>query len=142
MFVIGVDLESLVDVELARCVLLLDELRCCQIVEGLIVAWIQTNGLFVVHGCFLRNAQREVGIGQILVEVVFATVFEAFLQDHYGLGVTAQHVQSSCSVIVQVKSHLELLSFVLDFEQNALAYFQTLLGPATLEIQVRKVLSS
>lgn len=40
LLVIIVDLKSLINVELGRCVLLLDELRHCQVVECFIVGWI------------------------------------------------------------------------------------------------------
>ncbi len=73
---------------------------------------------------------------------MFASVFEALLQHHDRLRVATQHVQSSCPVVVEVQSHLELLSFVLNLQQDVLTHLQALLGHAALEVEVGEVLSS
>ncbi len=65
--------QSLLDVHQGRSVLLLDELADCQIIVCFVVFAVQLDCLLVVHYCFLGYVQGEVGISQILVEVVFSS---------------------------------------------------------------------
>lgn len=46
----------------------------------------------VVENCFLLDAKTEIGISQILIKVVFATVFQALLKHHNALRVPAKQV--------------------------------------------------
>lgn len=104
----------MLDIQLRRHVLRLNKLANSQVVIRLVISWIQSERLLVIHGCFLRNTEAKVCVGEVFIEIVLASVLEALLEHHYRLRVPAQHVESSCSVVVQVQRDLELFGLVLN----------------------------
>ena len=100
------------DVVLRGGVFFLQELGHRQVVVGLVVPWVQLDCLFVVYHCFFGDAEAEVGVGEVLVEIVFSPVLEAFLQDDYAFRVPSEEVECGCAIVVEVEGELELFGGV------------------------------
>ena len=72
---------------------------------------------------------------------MFSSWSQTFLEHHYALGVSAQHVQGGCSVVVEMKRQLEFLGRVLYFQDNWLTNFKAFFGSASLKVEVGEIFS-
>ena len=73
---------------------------------------------------------------------MFSSWPQTFLEHHYALGVSTQHVQGGSSVVVEMKGQLKFLGCVLYFQDNWLTNFKAFFGSASLKVEVGKIFSS
>ena len=133
-------LHGLRDRELRVVVVFLHEQADRQVVVGFVVVVAQAHGLLVVVDRLVVDADGEVGVGQVLVQLLGLVELQALLQDHDRLRVASQDVEGHGLVVVDVQGELGAVGRMGQLLQDLVADVQAVLRPVHFQVQVGEVL--